>query len=515
MRYRLASGAAALLLAGSLPSLTEAPASYAREPHDEVRSRGGRVAVAGERGIGPRLRIDLVDPRRRRTAPAPGWLAYDGAPYRPDTGYGWIDGLPPDSGADRGEDATIVLPNGVQTSPRQLARPELAHWQGTHRENHPLVFRVDLPDGWYRVTCTSVDPGTPLPLVDQRSFKCRARDVVFAGAKYGAPLLAGGMTLVEGGDIVEVTGGHLRVVIGDPAYAGWTWRHAGAWHEGWPNWFGRKDWQRYAESWYQKVTRTVDPGFHSLRLNSLAIEPVPAPPPRGSLVFRDVFDRDDAPDINRGVPPTSHWSRVDLDGGGPSVHAALDKAALALTGTLSRSAVVFIQPRPSPDRGIVRYSTRVSLFTGEGSRAASGMQEAGLLLLGDAGARNDSHLTFVGLTIGGPTGGALTVRVGTGAHGSRVDATVHPPQLPLQLGAGEYEIVVDHDIGGRVISRISVNGVDVTSLVPLGARRQRLDRGVFGIRAVMDPGPSGVVRQFYWFVRVECLRPQDGHRSCE
>ena len=301
----------------------------AREARDEAPRRGDVTKRSGERMIAPRLRFDLVAPQRRRTAAAPGWLAYDGSRYQAESGYGWIDDLPPDSGADRGQDATIVLPNGVKTSARLLARPELAHWQGTHRENHPLVFRIDLRDGWYRVTCTSVDPGTPLPLVDQRSFKCRARDVVFAGPKHGAPLAVTGPTLVEGADVVEVTGGHLRVVIGDPAYAGWTWQHAGAWHKGWSDWFGRRGGHRYAESWYQKVTRTVDPGFHSLRLNSLDIEPVAAPRPPRSSVFRDFFDRDDSPDINRGVPDAIHWTRIDLDAGGPSLQAAIVKTALA------------------------------------------------------------------------------------------------------------------------------------------------------------------------------------------
>lgn len=489
----------------------------AREAHDEAPSAGSATERSGERMVAQRLQIDLVAPQRRRTASAPGWLAYDGTRYRTESGYGWIDELPPDSGADRGQDATIVLPNGVKTSARLLARPELAHWQGTHRENRPLVFRIDLRDGWYRVTCTSVDPGTPLPLVDQRSFKCRARDVVFAGPKHGPPLAVTGPTLVEGADVVEVTGGHLRVVIGDPAYAGWTWRHRGAWHEGWPDWFGRWGGHRYAESWYQKVTRTVDPGFHSLRLNSLDIEPVAAPRPPRSSVFRDFFDRDDSPDINRGVPEAVHWTRIDLDAGGPSLQAAIVKTGLALTGTSSRSAVAFVQPRLSPATGLVRYSTRVSLHTGEGSRSNSGLQEAGLLLLADPEARSDSRLTFVGLTVGhAPSTSGLMVRVAGGTPGSPGEVIIRPPQLPLQVTGGEHEIVVDHDVHRRVISRIAVDEVDVTHLVPAAARRQRLDRGLFGIRTVMDPGASGVsLRQFYWYLRVECLEQPGGHRSCQ
>lgn len=88
------------------------------------------------------------------------------------------------------------------------------------------MFRVGLPNGWYRVACASVDPGAVLPLVDQRSFKCWGQDTVFAGPEHGAPLAVAGMTLVEGDDIVEVTDDRLRVVVGDPAYAGWTWRRS-------------------------------------------------------------------------------------------------------------------------------------------------------------------------------------------------------------------------------------------------------------------------------------------------
>jgi hypothetical protein len=188
----------------------------------------------------PRLhqKIDLVYGGERRTPTPEGWEQYDGAIYDSVRGYGWLtDDV--GEGRDRGPHATIVLPDGTQKSAHALGRPELANWQGTHQENLPLVFRVDLPDGWYRVTCTSVDPGGTLPLVDQRSFKCRAHDVVFAGARYGAPLVVAGNQLVEGSGIVEVTDGHLRIVIGDPAYAGWTWRYPGSWYKGWNRWLAQ------------------------------------------------------------------------------------------------------------------------------------------------------------------------------------------------------------------------------------------------------------------------------------
>ena len=179
------------------------------------------------------------------------------------------------------------------TSARALGRLELANWQGTHRENHPLVFRIDLPSGWYRVTCASAG-FRALPVVDQRSFKCRARDAVFAGPNYGAPLKVGGSDLIEGSNIVEVTDGHLRIVVGDPAYGGWTWYYKGPWYRGWGQWWGKWGDHRYAETWGQKLTRVVDPGFHSLRLNSLEIERITAPVKQSSVFFRDFFNRDDS-----------------------------------------------------------------------------------------------------------------------------------------------------------------------------------------------------------------------------
>jgi hypothetical protein len=476
---------------------------------------GGGEAASTTRPLPLPLRIDLMAPPqlRQRTPPAPGWLAYYGEPYTSGRGYGWTEELPSGAGADRGDGAEIRLPDGTTTTPRLLGRPELAHWQGTHGENRPRVFRVDLPDGWYRVACTSVDPGTPLPLVDRRGFKCRAHDAVFAGPAHGRPLATSGVTLVEGTGVVEVTEGHLRIVIGDPAYTGWTWRHPGPWYEGWPDWWGRWGGQRYAERWVQKVTRTVDPGFHSLRLNSLKIETVPPPARPSRVVFRDRFNRDDAPDVNTGVPDDARWIRQDL-AGGSAVEVTLSKASLTVTAA-SRSAVALVQRAPSPGRGRLRYTTRVSLATGEGSAAGRGVHEAGLLLLGDPAAPGDTRSTFVGVTLAGAQGGGLTVRVGNRAGGHQADVTIGPPRLPIDPVAGEYELVVEHDVADRVLSRIAVNGVDATSLVPLDARRQPVDRGVFGIRAVLDPGPASLVlQQSYWAYQVECLPGPAGRPSC-
>ena len=183
-------------------------------------------------------KINLVFTGKRRTANPAGWEEYDGSIYDAERGYGWLADLSR-QGRDRGAKAAITLSDGTRTSLEDIGRLELANWQGTHQENQPIVFRIDLPNGWYRISCTSVEPGSPgLPLVDQRSFKCRAHDVVFAGANYGPPLVVGGDRLVEGCGIVEVTDSHLRIMVGDPAYGGWTWRYRGPWYEGWRRWWG-------------------------------------------------------------------------------------------------------------------------------------------------------------------------------------------------------------------------------------------------------------------------------------
>jgi hypothetical protein len=193
-------------------------------------------------------KINFVFKDNRRTVNPAGWEEYDGSIYRPERGYGWLTDLSRD-GRDRGAEATITLGDGTRTSPEELGRLELANWQGTHQENQPLVFRIDLPDGWYQISCTSVEPGSRgLPLVDQRSFKCRAHDVVLADANYGPPLVVGGDRLVEDCAIVEVTEGHLRIVVGAPSYGGWTWRYGGPWYRGWRDWWGFE--HQYAQSWY-------------------------------------------------------------------------------------------------------------------------------------------------------------------------------------------------------------------------------------------------------------------------
>ena len=450
-------------------------------------------------------KINFVFAGERRAPNPVGWEEYDGSIYNVERGYGWLTDLSK-IGQDRGVDTTIILAEGKETSAYGLGRPELANWQGRHQENLPLVFRLDVPNGWYRVMCTSVDPGTILPLVDQRSFKCRAHDVVFAGASYGAPLVVSGQQLIEGTGVVEITDDHLRLVVGDPAYAGWTWRHQAPWYKGWRYWLAHDS--RYAANWYQKLTRRVDPGFHSLRLNSLEVEQVIPPSPHSSLVFRDFFNRDDSPEVNAGLGPAQQWRPVKLHPDFPTrIRADLYKTSIRLTGPPKGTGIIgLLQQIPNPATGVVRYETRVSLFLGAGSQQHRGMQEAGVLLLVEPTAPNEYAATFVGVAFNTSrpgTPGRLLYRVGDGAGGYRTILEIPDTALPFQIREGEYEILVEHDVAQQVLRRIKVNGVDVTDRVPLLARQQRLVQGLFGIRGMIAAAPGGRLEQFYWFYRVE------------
>ena len=454
-------------------------------------------------------KINLVFTGTRRTANPAGWEEYDGSIYDAERGYGWLADLSR-QGRDRGAKAAITLSDGTKTTPEDIGRLELANWQGTHQENQPIVFRIDLPNGWYRISCTSVAPGSPgLPLVDQRSVKCRAHDVVFAGANYGPPLVVGGDRLVEGCGIVEVTDSHLRIMVGDPAYGGWTWRYRGPWYEGWRRWWGFE--HHYAHSWYQKLTRMVDPGFHALRLNSLAIEPMAAPRERASLIFRDFFNRDDHPDMNAGVVASARWVKVKLH---PSFHdeirAELSSTSIKLTGPQSGTAVIgLLQSGLSPAEGVIRYSTRVSLFTGEGSQIHSGAQEAGMMIMANPRGPTEFNSTFVGVGLDSshPEAlGRLIYRVGDGQAGYRTNLAIPDRALPFKITEGELEIILDHDVGAKVLRQIRVNGVDVTDQWALQDRRLPLQRGLFGIRSTFNSARSQVsLRQFYWYYRVEKL----------
>ena len=454
-------------------------------------------------------KINLISTHDKKRTPNPeGWEAYDGSVYTQERGYGWVSQLTGFYAADGGQDAPIRLPGGAMTSPRELGRLELASWQGTHRENHPLVFRIDLPSGWYRVACTSAAFAI-LPVVDQRSFKCRAHDAIFAGPLYGAPLKIGGKDLVEGSDIVEVTDGHLRIVVGDPAYGGWTWSYKGPWHRGWDKWWGKWGDHRYAETWRQKLTRVVDPGFHHLRLNSLEIERVAAPAQQPSVFFRDSFNRDDSSDINAGLADGDHWSSVPLlPADSDRLGFELYTTSLKLVGPKRGKGVLgLLQQQPSPAKGIVRYSTRVSLYTGEGSKIHSGIQEAGLLILGELTGITEFNSTFIGVAYDrsrSDTPGRVRYRVGNGRDGYRTDLDIPDTLMPLEISEGEYEIIVEHDVVNNTLTRVQINGVDIMDHWGPLARQQRLSQGLFGIRALMDAYDSGVsLQQFYWYYRVE------------
>jgi hypothetical protein len=452
-------------------------------------------------------RINLVSIRGKQCTPSPpGWEVYGGAAYTKERGYGWLTDIS-SSGWDGGGFGEMILPDGTRTSPRALSRLELANWQGIHQENRLLVFRIDLPDGWYRITCTSVDSdNAPLPLVDQRSIKFRAHDVVFAGPAYGAPLKIEGNRLVEGSGIVEVTDGHLRIVVGDPAYGGWTWSYTGPFWRGWRRWWSRHSW--LAPTWYQKLTRTVDPGFHSLRFNSLEIEQVAAPMKRPSLFFRDFFNRDDNIDINAGIAEADRWIKTDLNpSSSDHIGSELYKTSLKLTGAENGANVVgLVQRRLSPEKGIIQYSTRVSLFTGEGSKIHSGTQEAGLLILADPAGVHEFSSTFIGIAYDSSktdTPGRVKYRVGNDRDGYRTNSDIPDIVLPFEITEGEYEIIIEHDIGNNVLSQIHINGEDVTSFWALSDRQQRVSRGLFGIRTSIDPRGSKVqLQQFYWYYRV-------------
>jgi hypothetical protein len=446
----------------------------------------------------------------RDTPSPPGWDSYDGSRYTPQRGYGWLIDLL-GYGRDRGIAGNVVLADGTKTSPRELGRPELANFQGKHDESDLLVFRIDVPDGWYRISCASVDPdsSTGKPLVDQRTFKCRAHDVVFAGANYGSPTLAGGRRLIEGHGIVEATDGHLRIVVGDPAYAGWTWSHPGPWNKRWQRWWYNES--KYAKGWWQVLTRKVDPGFHFLTLNALEIERVRPPKARPPLIFRDYFNRDDHPDINYGVAEQNRWLRVNLHARLPDLHdASLHATSIRLAGPPEGASVSgLLQQQTSPAAGIIRYSTRLSLFTGTGSRKHSGSQEAGVVLLAEPGATNDFNSTFVGVRFDGNTAGAkgaLVYRVGDGNKGFRTRADIPEGSLPLRITEGEYEIVIEHDVSRNILRRIQINGIDLTDRWSVAERTQRVAQGRFGLRsAITNDSRRANVRQYYWFYRVERL----------
>jgi hypothetical protein len=449
----------------------------------------------------------LPNVKRRRTPNPAGWEGYDGTVYDPERGYGWLIDRSR-SGRDRGLGSKVVLADGSKASIRDLKRNELTTWQG-FEDSDINVFKVDLPNGWYKVTCSSVDPGSsPLPLKDLRCFKCRGNDVVFAGANYGRPVVVGGDDLVEGEGIVEVTDGHLRIVVGDPAYGGWTWAHTGPWYSGWAGWIAND--YGYAKNWYQRFIRKVDPGYHSIRMNAMEIESVEAPEKESDIIFRDFFNRDNSQELNEGVSEERKWSRVQNK---KSEHLSLNTELYHTSIKVEaqdeeQGELVLIQKQKSPESGIIRYSTRVSLFNGAGSNIHSGIQEAGItILVIPNGQSVDSTFVGVGLdSTSTETMGWVKYRVADGTGGYRTDIEIPDTVLPFKITEGEYEIVVDHDVEQDMITALKINNYDVTKQLSYAERSQRLRSGYYGIGSMINNMRTGIhLAQFYWYYRVEQL----------
>jgi hypothetical protein len=163
----------------------------------------------------------------------------------------------------------------------------------------------------------------------------------------------------------------------------------------------------------------------------------------------------------------------------------------------------------SPDKGIIRYSTRVSLFSGQGSKIRSGFQEAGLLILKDQQRTTEFNSTFVGVALDGSRAsspGSVRYRVGNGRDGFKTQSEIADTSLGFRVTEGEHEILVDHDVKNNVLKRIQIDGQDLTRFLSIDDRKQRIARGLFGISAQMDPLQSEVrLQQFYWYYRVEDL----------
>jgi hypothetical protein len=196
------------------------------------------------------------------------------------------------------------------------------------------------------------------------------------------------------------------------------------------------------------------------------------------------------------------------------IESELYKTSLKFTGPKKgRGQLGFVQKKMSPETGTIRYSTRVSLFTGEGSKVHSGFQEAGLLILGESKGPTEFNSTFIGVAFDRSrtgTSGFVRYRVGNGQNGYKTDSEIPDTFLPLRVTEGEHEITADHDVRNNLLTRIQINGADITGHVALSDRKQRIRRGLFGIRGLMDPLGSGVrLQQFYWYYRVEDLARVD------
>ena len=221
----------------------------------------------------------------------------------------------------------------------------------------------------------------------------------------------------------------------------------------------------------------------------------------------------DNSDINAGVAAGKQWVRVKLHPSVPDAHAAeLYRTSIKFTGPKWAPSVAgLLQQQMSPAGGIVRYSTRVSLFTGEGSQKHSGVQEAGIVLLAEATGPSEFNSTFVGVRFDENRlrpKGSLIYSVGDGRKKYRNKTEVSDTVLPFRITEGEFEIVVEHDVAKNVLRRIQINGFDVTDRWSMQDRTQRISRGLFGLRsAIQNTNPWVHLQQFYWSYRVEALEP--------
>jgi hypothetical protein len=223
------------------------------------------------------------------------------------------------------------------------------------------------------------------------------------------------------------------------------------------------------------------------------------------------MNRDDHHDVNAGLQTQDHWMTLPAPGSLPQTpRVDLYKTAIRVSNASQRHAAVHIIQAPlSPMAGIIRYSTRVTLFTGEGSKIHSGSQEAGLLILGKLNGLTEFNSTFLGIAFDAyapETFGHVVLRVGNGTDGFQTDRSISDKLLPFKITEGEYALSVDHDVGDKVLKRVQINGFDITQLFSPAELQQRVQRGVFGMRSTSDPGKSGVhLQQFYWYYRVEAI----------
>ncbi len=266
-------------------------------------------------------------------------------------------------------------------------------------------------------------------------------------------------------------------------------------------------------NWYERLTRTIHHGFHSLELNALQFKRVAPPPHRTELIFRDLFNRDNALDINAGVAASEHWTQLRLHPNLPDpIHAALYQTSIQLSNPeRTRGLTGLLQAEPSPAGGIVLYATRVSITTGTGSHQHAGVQEAGLLLLAEPSSPSEFNATFVGVGFDSHhpvTKGRIHYRVGNGRGGYRTNLKIPDVRLPMDITEGEYEIIVKHDVPHNVLRHIRINNVDITPHLTEAQRTQRLTRGLYGIRSAIENTDSHVQpKQHYWYYGVESLLP--------